>query len=486
MDAEPDVEESADDEEEPGSADEWSEEEDPFDDLATEEDPAHDAQVASCAALMLDWMGQIKATWVSAEDVWDMLQSVCGGRPFPVFRKVKKMVKDYLNRRMERVDMCPKGCVAYINCEHPRLQGPEWQNASADKCPVCTSPRWLPRVLRPDGTFSPARAVKEFFYQPVKHWFQDMYRRADIVPHLRNNLPGRPGAVRRSHGYQNKVVNNPVLNQDVRNLGIVGSHDGVPCFKNINGCRGVVPVMLRTCMDERLGLNVRNCHMVALVPDQHWTIDPNTGRARRIRKKTTTLRGVLAVLVDELLALYDTGVPIIDYSLPEGHASRHFMLRAILLYWIADYPGLAEAAGTMAERCHWCHQKFVWHCSIKRATHCDFCPFLPPGDQSRTEDTAPTPTTRTNEGMLRDAEASEAFPGPPGHADHPRWHSGVSAICPLAYLHLWDMVWDFLPDFMHINEGYFKSHMLPLLKGERFPTAPILTGNPTKSRRILT
>ena len=51
-------------------------------------------------ALMFDWMGMTKATWVSAAEVWAMLAVVCKDASVPNFGKVKQLCKDYLDRRM--------------------------------------------------------------------------------------------------------------------------------------------------------------------------------------------------------------------------------------------------------------------------------------------------------------------------------------------------------------------------------------------------
>ena len=181
-----------------------------------------------------------------------------------------------------------------------------------------------------------------FYYQPIKHWLKYLFRRADLAPYLANDGGGTPGSVRRSNGYKRKVLDNPVMNRDHRHQGIIATADGIPCFKNKNASRGVVPVMLRTTMADGVGLNVRNCHMVALCPDQHWTIDPVTGRKKRTKRKTSFLTAIITRMVDELLHLYDTGISVIDWSLPEDDPGRVFNLRAILLYWIGDYPGIAE------------------------------------------------------------------------------------------------------------------------------------------------
>ena len=173
--------------------------------------------------------------------------------------------------------------------------------------------------------------------------------------------------------------------------------------------------------------------------------------------------------------------------------TRVFWLHVILLYWIGDYPGIAEAACTMSSGgncCHWCKQFFPWNYALRRTLHCDFQPFLPPGDPlrqphrgGRNEPFVEEVVTRTHEQMCDDAEASEAFEGSFNSSRHPRFKSHVCHMCPLAYLPMWDMVWDFMADFMHIFEGYFKSHMIPMFKGERYPSKPKLVAEDADTPR---
>lgn len=86
--------------------------------------------------------------------------------------------------------------------------------------------------------------------------------------------------------------------------------------------------------------------------------------------------------------------------------------------------------------------------------------------------------------MVADAIVSEDSPLKPDNKDHPRYQSGVFKMCPLALLPLWDMVWDFLPDWMHMTKGYFNGHMLPLMKGARAPGAATTLKNPTLAKNI--
>jgi hypothetical protein len=332
------------------------------------------------------------------------------------------------------------------------------------------------------------KAVKQFYYQPVQHWLQDMFRVPDNAQHLANDGGGPPGSVRKSNGYKRKVLDNPGMNQDHRNQGLIATADNIPCGKNKNSSRGVCPCMVRTTMKDALGLNVVNAHMFALVPDQHWVLNAVSGRLRRQKKKTSWLTAILVRFTDELLWGYHTGFTTIDHSLPRGHARRKFQLHCMLLFWCGDWPGINEAAGTMSAGkccCHWCQQQFVYSMSLRRFTFCDFGDFLGPDDPQRKPDHGATPLPRTHQQMCLDAEASEAFNGEFNAQDHPRFQSGVCFVCPLAYLYLFDMVWDFMADWMHISEGYFKEHLIPMLKGNRKPTPPLIRANPGKDRRIV-
>ena len=54
---------------------------------------SEDVQVATCASLVINWMGLSKASWVSGGDVWAFTQTICGRLDFPVFNRVKDLVK---------------------------------------------------------------------------------------------------------------------------------------------------------------------------------------------------------------------------------------------------------------------------------------------------------------------------------------------------------------------------------------------------------
>lgn len=196
-------------------------------------------------------------------------------------------------------------------------------SAGKSCCPVCFEQRWL------NGIDIPA---KTFWYLPVRYWVKDLWARPGLGDHLANDIPGRPGSIRRSRGYQAKVSNNPRINQHHRNIGLVATSDGIPCFKDKNA-KSVTPCMLRTVMDEELGLNLKNCHLFALVPNYYTVICPDTGKHLRKNRKTSHLTAATTMLADELLHLYDDGVEVEDCSFPPEHPQRVFTCRVVLLYW---------------------------------------------------------------------------------------------------------------------------------------------------------
>jgi hypothetical protein len=56
--------------------------------------------------------------------------------------------------------------------------------------------------------------------------------------------------------------------------------------------------------------------------------------------------------------------------------------------------------------------------------------------------------------------------------DSPYKVSVVKELCPLTFLPLFNVVWYFLPDMMHIVPAIMKGHLMPLMKGLRYPAQP--------------
>lgn len=85
------------------------------------------------------------------------------------------------------------------------------------------------------------------------------------------------------------------------------------------------------------------------------------------------------------------------------------------------------------------------------------------------EDRGP-PDIRTHAGFVCDAKRNEAYRGP--SIDAPWKIGGVKELSPLAAYPLFDLVWDILPDLMHIITGIWKRHIFKVFLGRRNPSKP--------------
>ena len=101
---------------------------------------------------------------------------------------------------------------------------------------------------------------------------------------------------------------------------------------------------------------LKHMHLAALYPCTYWAVDKDSGKIAKKRKKPSNLGPMLVCLANDLLHWYD-GKMVTDYSRSEDDPGRVFLLRAVLLFWCGDYPGLGEASNfTHAGYfpCHWC------------------------------------------------------------------------------------------------------------------------------------
>jgi hypothetical protein len=71
-------------------------------------------------------------------------------------------------------------------------------------------------------------------------------------------------------------------------------------------------------------------------------------------------------------------------------------------------------------------------------------------------------------GMLR-LESDEAWK----HKAHPRKATGVNSISALSLYPMFDIVWDVMPDWMHIIKNLVLPHFIKVVKGERKLKPPV-------------
>ena len=114
------------------------------------------ATVAEVAMRMIDWMGQNKSTWSSAEGIWQMLKSMLPvDAPLCVFSRVKAILVSHLDKRLRLIEVCPCGYTVYMDCTSSAFSGSRYKNAHRTQCPraTCRLTRYLPGIV-------PAKARK--------------------------------------------------------------------------------------------------------------------------------------------------------------------------------------------------------------------------------------------------------------------------------------------------------------------------------------
>jgi len=333
-----------------------------------EEEEADNVTVAGTIVIMLDWMGDHKSTWASAEAVWSMLGStIPSGARLCVFSRVKAILVAHLDGRLTILDVCPCGYTVFTNCTSGAFSSTKFRNAHRTACPrpTCRLSRYLPGVF-------PRVARKIMYYLGVADWMKDCYNRPDLVDFLRNDEAcAPPGSLQQSHGWRDKVVDNPVMQSDVRHLALVGTADSVPYFKD-KTARGGVPVMLRIAnLPPELQLQLHNCHLAGIMPNEIHVLD-DEGASRRVISKNSTLYPILLVLADELCNLYVRGCQATDSTRPIGHPDRLFILRCVLLFWSLPRPS-ARAHVLFIEHSY-TRLRPVTHPVIPATTGCDYAP----------------------------------------------------------------------------------------------------------------
>ncbi len=150
---------------------------------------------------------------------------------------------------------------------------------------------------------------------------------------------------------------------------------------------------------------------------------------------------------------------------------------------IGDYPGQGEVSGMShqgAKACHWCKGKWKKNPAFRRHCCCGHYRWLDAGDPLRTDDEEP-PDARTPSGISRDGQAAEDSDLPLKDPKHPRKRSGVNCTSALSLLPMFNIVWDVLPDWMHIMKNLILPHFLKVVKGKRKLTRPIYKQVPAEN-----
>jgi hypothetical protein len=309
-----------------------------------------------------EWMSAHKVPDTCAQAVHGLLRLLLPkDNTFPAWTTLKSMLEQVYKNNVIIVDLCPNNCIAYWNPKHPKLAASRHFHRS--KCPKCDATRYLTDALRE------TRTVKVGYYFPLDDWMFSMFKDPDLQPNIDHDsgeFP--PGHTRRSNGFHAKVTNNPQINVESRNQALVGMADAIPLFRDMNA-RGVVPIAVRAAnQPDSISKLFTNIHLSGLYPCDYWILDDGTGIFKREKKNPSNIGPLLVLLADDLLLWYE-GKMAVDYNLAVGDPARNFLLRAVLLFWCGDYPGLGEATNFKHKGyngCHWCKDRGVYSKSLGR------------------------------------------------------------------------------------------------------------------------
>ena len=253
--------------------------------------------------MILDWLSVHKGTDMSAQDIWQLVHMLLPeGADIPTWSHIKTVLKTCETRFVRRIEVCPNDCLAFWNSKH--LPEP-YRHAHRTVCLVCGEARHL--VDPVDRSVKPAKVI---YFFPLGPWVQSLYTNPNLVPHLyADREVETDGGIRNSRGWKQKMVDNPVMNQDHRNLGLVGTCDGVPFFKDQR--RGGWMFVQRVAnLPETLSQHMANCHLHMLSANEYWVIDESAGVLRRRIRAPKSLMPHMHVIADDLLGAYKHGLCI--------------------------------------------------------------------------------------------------------------------------------------------------------------------------------
>ena len=435
------------------------------------EEKGEDLYVGEVVLAVLDWWTKHRGTASAASDVWHYTKSLCDGPGLPSFKAVKKILDKHQLQTMLSIDVCVDMCVAFYDPESRELMAFAFDTMDDGVtkrlvCPRCNEKRFL------DNSTTPRRVV---YYFPYKFWLQDLLTKVDLAPLTGNDHDPKlypSGHIRHSDGWRIKVKENPNMNSDSRNVALSGSCDGVPYFKDRNAMSGWPFVLTDENLPPGLCKTTAHAHMVSLAPAFYKT-NGEDSKIDYIKKDPKSLQPVMLILTDELLRGQSSGFSVTDYSVPAGIEGREFNLKTVLLMWTADYPGLQKCANMFEkgfQKCHWCFHCFETHSTGHQVAR-DMRRHLPPRHALRTDlaygpHAMPKPKTRTHAETVMQAQQIEAMPKGPEKIKRQK-SLGIYGMCFFTFLDYFDIIWDLLPDIMHIHKGLWNAWLLPLLRGDK-------------------
>ena len=250
----------------------------------------------------LDWLSSYKLTDKAAEDIWSLLLALTPeDSGLPTWHTMKGWLKRSESTVCTRIDVCPNDCIAYYNSVNFPVDQ-KYRHAHRTHCPICGEQRHLTDPV--DGALRPAKQV---FHFPVATFLKQLFNRRDLIPYLLTDTGEFPeGHVTNSRGWKAKMIDNPHMNKDHRNIGLIATTDGVPLFEDQR--RSAWPIVYRVAnLPDGLSTRAANCHLAMMTASEYWTLDQDANKLRRIIRQPKSLKPHLTIIVDDLLGAYKKG-----------------------------------------------------------------------------------------------------------------------------------------------------------------------------------
>ena len=191
------------------------------------------------------------------------------------------------------------------------------------------------------------------------------------------------------------------------------------------------------------------------------------------------------VVADDLKIGEEKGYQVTDSSRMPGDPSRVFYVKTILLFMQGDYKAQALNCGQAHQGgfpCHWCKHNPPKIAGVSRHVSGSYSSYYPTSHPNRPFDAPRQPASREHDdtclagirnGAARDRRIRL---DPPAVAveDKAEHIDGVKEWCPLAILAFFCVIWDFVPDMMHMVYNLLKTYLVATMKGTRKPKVPRL------------
>ncbi|XP_042962433.1 uncharacterized protein LOC122296696 [Carya illinoinensis] len=215
---------------------------------------------------------------------------------------------------------------AFPNAELP--QSYEEENANLNECPICKASRWMPNTH--GSRVIPQKVLRHF---PLKPRLQRLFVSSKIAGDMRWHKEQRvtdETSMRHpadSEAWKTFDQANPRFARDARNVRLGLASDGFNPFNNLAKPYSIWPVILVPynlppwlCMKDMFFMTS------LIIPGP--------------KSPGNDIDVYLQPLIDELLELWEHGVPTFDASTKEM-----FMLHAALLWTINDFPAYGNLSG---------------------------------------------------------------------------------------------------------------------------------------------